>query len=90
MIPAETWYETHNGKLLAIVEAFKTSRHYLEDCKYEVLVLIDQNILQRFMDMKSISSRQVWLAQKLWKYHFQIDYRQNKANRAAYALFWYS
>ena len=23
MIPAETWYETHNGKLLAIVEAFK-------------------------------------------------------------------
>ena len=24
MIPAKTWYETHNGKLLAIVEAFKT------------------------------------------------------------------
>ena len=24
MIPAEIWYETHNDKLLAIVEAFKT------------------------------------------------------------------
>ena len=24
MIPAKTWYKTHNGKLLAIVEAFKT------------------------------------------------------------------
>ena len=24
MIPAETWYKTHNGELLAIVEAFKT------------------------------------------------------------------
>ena len=24
MIPAETWYETHDGKLLAIVKAFKT------------------------------------------------------------------
>ena len=30
MIPAETRYETHNGELLAIVEAFKTWRHYLE------------------------------------------------------------
>ena len=24
MIPAETWYETHDGELLAIVKAFKT------------------------------------------------------------------
>ena len=24
MIPAETWYETHDGELLSIVEAFKT------------------------------------------------------------------
>ncbi len=24
MIPAETWYEAHDGELLAIVEAFKT------------------------------------------------------------------
>ncbi len=24
MIPAETWYKTHNQELLAIVEAFKT------------------------------------------------------------------
>ncbi len=31
MIPIETWYETHDGKLLVIVEAFKTWRHYLKD-----------------------------------------------------------
>ena len=30
MIPAETRYETHDRKLLAIVEAFKTWKHYLE------------------------------------------------------------
>ncbi len=59
MIPAETWYETYNGELLAIVEAFKTWRHYLEGCKYEVLMLTNHNNLQRFMDMKSLSSRQV-------------------------------
>ena len=30
IIPAETRYETHNDELLAIVEAFKTWRHYLK------------------------------------------------------------
>ena len=30
MIPAETRYETHDGELLAIVEAFKTWKHYLD------------------------------------------------------------
>ena len=39
MILAETWYKTHNGKLLAIVEAFKTWRNYLENCKHEVFGL---------------------------------------------------
>ena len=59
MIPAETRYETHDSELLAIVEAFKTWRHYLEGCKYEVLVLTNHNNLRRFMDTKSLSSRQV-------------------------------
>ncbi len=75
MIPAKTRYETHDGELLAIVEAFKTWRHYLEGCKHEVLVLTDHNNLQRFMDIKNLSSRQVWWAQELSRYHFQIDYR---------------
>ena len=86
MIPAETRYETHDGELLAIVEAFKTWRHYLEGCKHEVLVLTDHNNLRRFMDTKSLSSRQVRWAQELSRYHFRIDYRQGKANGAADAL----
>ncbi len=59
MILVETWYKTHNGKLLAIVEAFKTWRHYLKGCKYEVLVLRDYNNFQRFIDTKSLSSKQI-------------------------------
>ena len=59
MISAETRYKTYNAELLAIVEAFKTWRHYLEGCKHEVLVLIDHNNLCWFMDTKSLSSRQV-------------------------------
>ena len=43
MIPAKTWYETHNEELLAIVEAFKTWKYYLETYKHKVLMLIDYN-----------------------------------------------
>ena len=86
MIPAETRYETHDAELLAIVEAFKNWRHYLEGCQYEVLVLTDHNNLRRFMDTKSLSSCQIRWAQELSRYHFRIDYCQGKANSAADAL----
>ena len=75
MLPAETRYETHNQDLLAIVETLKNWRHYLEGCKYEVLVLTDHNNLRRFMDTKSLSSKKVRWAQELSRYHFRIDYR---------------
>ena len=86
MVPAKTQYETYDGKLLAIVEAFKKWRHFLEGCKHEVLVVTDHNILCRFINTKSLSSRQVRWAQELSRYHFQIDYYQGKANTAADAL----
>ena len=59
IIPAETRYETHDSELLAIVEVFKTWKHYLEESQYEVLVLTNLNNLRWFMEMKSLSSRQV-------------------------------
>ena len=59
MIPAKTWYKTHDGELLVIVEAFKTWRHYLKDCKHKVLVLTDQNNLRYFINTKNLSSRQI-------------------------------
>ncbi len=86
IIPAGTWYKTHDEELLTIVEAFKTWRHYLEGCKYKVLVFTDHNNLRRFMDTKSLSSRQVRWAQELSQYHFQIDYCEEKANAAVDAL----
>ena len=82
-------YKTNDGDLIAIVKAFSTWRHYLEGCKHKILVLIDHNNLCWFMDAKSLSSRQVCCTQKLSRYHFQIDYRQGKANEATDALSWY-
>ena len=89
MIPVETWYKTHDDEVLAIVKAFKIWQHYLEGCKYEVLVLTDHNNLCRFIDTKSLSSKQVRWAQELFCYHFRIDYWQGKANGAADALLQY-
>ena len=59
MILVETRYKTHDGELLAIVEAFKTWRHYLEGSQHKVLVLTDYNNLRRFMETKNLSSWQV-------------------------------
>ena len=87
MIPAESQYKTHDIELLAIVEVFKTWHHYLEGYKYKVLVLTTHNNLQQFIDIKSLSFYQIRWAQELSRYHFQIDYRQGKANRAVDALF---
>ena len=86
MIPAKTWYKTHNIKLLAIVEILKTWHHYLEGCKHEILVLTDHNNLRRFIDIKSLSFNQVHWSQELSQYHFRINYGKGKANGAANAL----
>ena len=86
MIPAKTRYETHDGELLAIIEAFKTWRNYLERSQHEVLILTNHNNFCHFMKTKSLSSRQVRWTQKLFHYHFRIDYHQGKANRVADAL----
>ena len=45
MIAAETRYKTHNGKLLAIVEAFMIWKHYLQGSWHKVLMLSNYNNL---------------------------------------------
>ena len=47
MLTAKIWYKTHDGNLLALVEAFKTWWHYLKDCKHKVLVFTNHNNLCR-------------------------------------------
>ena len=63
MILTKTWYETDDKELLAIIKVFKTWRHYLKGCKHEVFVLTDHNNLQRFINTKSLNSKQVRWAQ---------------------------
>ena len=90
MIPAETRYDTYDGELLAILETFKTWKYYPKSSHHDVLMLTNHNNLWQFIDTKNLSSKQVRWAQKLFCYHFQIDYCQNKANGGVNALSQYS
>ena len=60
MIPIEIQYKTYNSKHLVIVKAFKIWRHYLKSCKHKILVFIKYNNFYHFMDIKSLSFRQVY------------------------------
>lgn len=80
IIPTKTQYKTHDGKLLAIVEVLKTWHHDLKYYKHEVFVFTGHNNLYRFVDIKNLSARQVYWAQELLRYHFQINSYQGKTN----------
>ena len=56
---AEMSYKIHDKELLAIVDAFKQWRVYLEGSKHEVQVYSDHKNLLYFTTMKVLNQRQV-------------------------------
>lgn len=44
---------------------------------------MDYNNLRQFMDTQRLSSKQVYLAKKILRYYFRIDYCQGKVNGVA-------
>lgn len=59
MIPIKTRYKTYNSEFLTIIEAFKIWKYYLKCSQYEILVFTNHKNLQKFINTKSLSSRQV-------------------------------
>ena len=57
MVSAERNYETHDAELLAIVEGFRTWRHYLEGVGHRIFVLTNHNNLKKFMETTRLSGR---------------------------------
>ncbi len=55
----ETEDETHNSESLAIMEVAINSRHYLNNCEYKIVVLIDHNNRAYLIDTKYLGSCQV-------------------------------
>ena len=54
---AELNYDTHDKELLAIFEAFKIWRHYLEGLAYPINVVMDHKNLEYFSTTKVLTQR---------------------------------
>ena len=54
-------YDTHDKELLAIFEAFKIWRHYLEGPAYPINIVIDYKNLEYFSTNKVLTQRQALL-----------------------------
>ncbi len=80
LFSAEESYETHDLKLLVIVEAFKQWHHYLERSTHSVKVLTDHNNLCEFMNIKMLNEQQAWWAVRLAAFNFVIKHRSDKTN----------
>ena len=83
---AEMNYEIHDKELLAIVDAFKQWRVYLEGPKHEVQVYTDHKNLLYFTTTKVLNRRQVRWSEELSQYNFKIHYRKGSENVKADAL----
>jgi len=82
LFSAEESYETHDLKLLVIVEAFKQWHYYLERSTHSVKVLTDHNNLCGFMNIKMLNKQQTQWAVRLAAFDFVIKHRSNKTNPA--------
>jgi len=75
---AELNYDIHNKELLAIIEAFKKWRHYLEGTLTSVEVFTDHKNLTYFCDTKSFSWRQVQWSKFLSQFNLIICFRPGR------------
>jgi hypothetical protein len=58
-ISAEVNYDIHDRELLAIVQAFRQWRHYLQGAEHEIIVKSDHHNLKYFTTTKELLGRQI-------------------------------
>jgi hypothetical protein len=86
MTQPELNYDVHDKELLAVVEAFKTWRVYLEGAKYPIQVYTDHKNLLYWTTTKELNRRQVRWAETLASYDFRINHVRGTENAGADAL----
>ena len=80
--PAELNYDTHNKELLAIFEAFKHWRQYLEGSRAPIDVVTDHKNLEYFSTTKLLTHWSEFLSQ----FNFVIHFRPGKLGAKPDAL----
>jgi len=86
MTGPELNYDIHDKELLAMVEAFKEWRVYLEGAKYPTQVYTDHKNLLYWTTTKQLNRRQVRWAETLAPFDFRIHHVRGKENAVADAL----
>ena len=75
---AELNYDTHDKELLAIFEAFKGWRHYLESPHHVIDVVTDHKNLEYFSSTKVLSRRQARWSEYLSAFNMVVRFRPGK------------
>ncbi|SLM35926.1 gag-pol polyprotein [Lasallia pustulata] len=86
MTGPETNYDIHDKELLAVVEALRQWRVYLEGAKYPVQIYSDHKNLLYWTSTKELNRRQVRWSEVLASYDFRIQHVRGNDNKCADAL----
>ena len=79
-------YDIYNKELLAVVEALREWRVYLEGTKYSIQIYIDYKNLLYQTSTKQLNQRQVRQAKTLASYSFKINHVRGTENGRVDAL----
>ena len=83
---AELNYDVHDKELLAIYEAFRTWRHYLEGAPETIQVVTDHKNLEYFSTVRLLSRRQARWSEFLSGFNMVIKFRPGKLGAKPDAL----
>lgn len=84
MKPAELNYPVHEQELLAIINALRAFRHYLEGNK--VVIKTDHKSLVYFQTQPMLSGRQARWLETLSRFDYTIEYIKGETNTVADAI----
>jgi hypothetical protein len=82
MIFAKRNYEINDQEMLVIVKICKKWRHYIEDVKHSIRMIIDHANFKNFFINKVFSRKKVKWWEKLIEFDLRIKYRFEKSNFA--------
>src|SRR5260221_5267627 len=79
-------YDTHDKELLAIFEAFKNWRHFLEGSAEVIDMVTDHKNLEYFMSSKKLSCHQARWAEFLGQFNMKVQFRPGRLGSKPDAL----
>src|SRR5215475_573075 len=86
MQPAERNYQIYNREMLAIIEALKDWRYFLEGLRGEFEIISDHSNLEYWRTAQDLTRQQAQWSLYLSRFNFQLVHRAGKSNTQADAL----